>query len=142
MTLGRGAPDPGTTSDLRTVTGLRWWRDPRGRTRALLIGFGAVALAGMLITAVFNYLLAGDNRQLVVTMQQGVTDADRATLKQACGSLPGVTVVPDKGAQDRQYRFPVRFTIGGTSPAQEAALESCINGFPDLVRGVLSEGDR
>ena len=107
----------------------------------LLAGFAVLALIGMLIPAVFNHLLAGDTRQLVVTMQQGVTQADRDTLKQACGSLPGVSLVPDRGAAEAQYRFPVRFLIGGATDAQEAALEECIDRYPSLVRGVLTEGD-
>lgn len=121
---------------------MSWWRDTKGRTRALLVGFGALAVAGILIPAVFNYLLAGDSRQLVVTMQQGVSDADRATLKQACGSLPGVSVVADKGAREAQYRFPVRFRISNTTDVQEAALEACIDRYRPIVRGVLTEADR
>ncbi len=119
---------------------MTWWRTSEGRTRALLLGFGLVALGGMLVAG-SRYLTAGDQRQLVVTLEQGVTQADRVTLKQACGSLPGISLVPDKGAADRQYRFPVRFLIGDTTPEQEAALEQCINRYPQLVRGVLSEGD-
>lgn len=112
---------------------------PRSRNRALLIGFGVLALIGVLLPATFNYLLAGDRRQLVVTMRQGVSDADRETLKQACGSLPGITVVPDRGEREAQYRFPVRFRISDTTQTEEAALNACINGYPQLVRGVLTE---
>ena len=112
----------------------------RGNT-VLLAAFGVLALVGMLIAGVSNHLFAGDQRQLVVTMEQGVTQADRDTLKQACGTLPGVQLVPDRGATTAQYRFPVRFLIGGATAQQEAALEACINRFPQLVRGVLTEGD-
>ncbi len=119
-----------------------WWRDPKGRTRALLAAFGVVALSGMLVTGVFDHLLAPDTRQLVVTLQQGVTQADREALKRDCGGLPGIAVVADQGAADKQYRFPVRFDIGGTTPQQEAALEQCIGEHASLVRGFLSEGDR
>lgn len=126
---------------MRENDGMRWWRDPKGRTRALLVAFGVVALFGMLIAGFTNHLFAGDQRQLVVTMQQGVTEADRNTLKLTCGNLPGVSLVADQGAADKQYRLPVRFRIANTTPAQEAALEQCINGFPRLVRGVLTEGD-
>lgn len=112
---------------------------PRARNRALLIGFGVLGLIGILLPAVFNHLLAGDTRQLVVTMQQGVTQQDRVDLKEACGGLPGIRVVADRGAPSAQYRFPVRFDIGGTTPAQEAALEACITRYPELVRGVLTE---
>ncbi len=118
---------------------MTWWRDPKGRTRALLIAFGLVALGGMVVAG-SKQLTQGDTRQLVVTLQQGVTQADRQTLKDACGTLPGISVVPDKGAAERQYRFPVRFAIGGSTPAQEAALEQCIGGYPQLVRGFLAEG--
>ena len=110
----------------------------------LIVCFAALALAGILVTGVFNYLLAGDPRVLVVTMKQGVGEQARDRLKQDCGSLPGITVVADRGNPDPeiQGRFPVRFGIGGTTPAQEAALETCINDHSDIVRGLLSEGDR
>ena len=85
----------------RITSGRRW----------LLVGFAVLALVGILLPGIFDYLLGGDRRQLVVTMQQGVSEADRDTLKQACGSLPGVTVVDDQGAAEAQYRFPVRFRI-------------------------------
>lgn len=104
--------------------------------------FGGLALAGMLITAVFNHLLAGDTRQLVVTMAVDVAQADRVTLKQDCGALPGISVVADAGAAERQYRFPVRFALGGSTDAQESALYACINDHSTLVRGYLTEGDR
>ena len=125
-----------------TMHPMTWWRDSKGRTRALLLGFGALALVGILLPGIYNYLLAGDRRQLVVTLQQGVSDADRDTIKQACGTLPGITVVADQGARERQYRFPVRFRISDSTPAQEAALNDCINRYPQLVRGVLTERDR
>jgi len=116
----------------RITSGRRW----------LLVGFAVLALVGILLPGIFDYLLGGDRRQLVVTMQQGVSEADRDTLKQACGSLPGVTVVDDQGAAEAQYRFPVRFRISDSTAAQEAALEQCITGYPQLVRGVLTERDR
>ena len=124
-----------------TMPRMSWWRTSRGRTQALLLGFAVVALFGMLVTAVFNYLLAGDERVVVVTMQQGVTDQDRTTLKEQCGILPGVAVVPDRGAREAQYRFPVRFDISGTTTQQEAALQDCIGRYPQLVRGLITEGD-
>lgn len=120
---------------------MTWWRDPRGRTKALLVAFGVVALFGMLVAGVSNQLLGGDRRVLVVTLEQGVSQADRDTLKTACGTLPGVTVVADRGAPERQYRLPVRFGITGASVQQEAALEACIGRYPDLVRGFITQGD-
>jgi hypothetical protein len=114
------------------------------RTQSVLIVcFGALALASILVTGVFNYLLAGDRRVLVVTMQQGVGEQARQQLKDDCGALPGVTVVPDKGNPDPriQGRFPVRFKIGGVTSAQEAALESCVTAHGSMVRGYLIEGD-
>lgn len=120
---------------------MRWWRDPKGRTQAMLVAFGVLALAGILIGGLPR-LTEGDRRQLVVTLEQGVTQADRETVKQACGSLPGITLVDDQGDPERQYRFPVRFRISDSTPAQEAALNACIAGYPQLVRGVLTERDR
>jgi hypothetical protein len=125
-----------------TMHRMTWWRDSKGRTRVLLVGFAALALLGVLLPGIYDYLLAGDRRQLVVTLQQGVSDGDRETLKQACGTLPGITVVADQGARERQYRFPVRFRISDSTPAEEAALNACIDRYPQLVRGVLTERDR
>lgn len=126
--------DPGLGSGAR--------REPDRRNRLLLTGFGVLALIGILIPATFNYLLAGDSRQLVVTLVPGVTDADRDTLKRECGSLPGITVVGDRGAREKQYRFPVRFRISDTTSEQEAALQACVDRYPTLVRGVTTERDR
>jgi hypothetical protein len=115
------------------------------RTQTVLIaGFAVLSLAAILVTGVFNYLLAGDPRVLVVTMKQEVGQEAREQLKRDCGSLPGVSVVADKGDKSPlvQGRFPVRFKIGDTTPAQEAALERCINEHSELVRGLLTEGDR
>lgn len=112
------------------------------RNRLLITGFGVLALIGVLLPGVFNYLLGGDRRVLVVTMEQYVSDADRDRVRQECGELPGVSVVADQGAREKQYRFPVRFRISDTTQEQEAALNGCIDRFPDLVRGVLTERDR
>ena len=115
------------------------------RTQSVLVaGFAALALTAMLITGVFDFLLAGDPRVLVVTMKQNVGEPARDQLKIDCGGLPGVTVVADQGNGDPrvQGRFPVRFKIGDTTPRQEAALEECINRHPGTVRGLLTEGDR
>ncbi len=108
-------------------------------TKALIGGFGTVVVVGMVLTGVFNYLLAGDDRVVVVTMQQGAGQGAREELKRDCGTLPGVTVVPDRGRQDPQIqgRFPVRFSIAGATPAQEAALTECLNRHPRTVRGFL-----
>lgn len=114
-------------------------RDSRSWNRILLIAFGVLMATGSLIGAVAA-LVGGDTRELVVTMQQGITQADRQTLKDDCGALPGISVVPDQGAADKQYRFPVRFQIGNTTTSQEAALEACINDHHNLVRGVLTGG--
>ena len=113
-------------------------------TTVLLTCFAALALSAMLITGVFDFLLAGDPRVLVVTMKQNVGESARVQLKTDCGRLPGVTVVPDQGNSDPQVqgRFPVRFKIGDTTPRQEAVLEECINRHAATVRGLLTEGDR
>jgi hypothetical protein len=115
------------------------------RTNTLLLAlFGVLAAGSIVVTGVFDKLLAGDPRVLVVTMTQDAGQADRDLLKRACGSLPGVSVVADKGNPDPavQGRFPVRFKIGNTTPRQEAALEECIDKHRDIVRGLLTEGDR
>lgn len=114
------------------------------RSKVLIALAGALALLSMLITGVFDFLLAPPNKVLVVTMAQDAGQADRLQLKADCGSLPGVVLVKDQGnpAASVQGRFPVRFDIGRATQQQEAALEACINQHSRVVRGFLTEGDR
>lgn len=106
----------------------------------VVVTFATLALLSMLLTAV-AVLLRGDQRVLVVTMAQDAGQARRDALKQACGSLPGIGVVADKGNPDPrvQGRFPVRFSLSGATPEQESALYTCVN-RQQGVRGFLVEG--
>ena len=119
-----------------------WWRDAQARNKALLIAFAAIALTGMLFTAFTNYLFAGDQRVLRVTMVQDAGQPAREALKRACGDLPGISVVPDKGNPDPriQGRFPVRFDVADTTPAEYSALTGCID-RQDKVLGYITEND-
>lgn len=122
----------------------RWWQDAASRDRVLLVTFATLALTGILYPAFTNYLFAGDRRVLVVTMAQDAGQEARQTLKDTCGSLPGISLVADQGNPDPriQGRFPVRFDIAGTTPGQQTALEKCISDNSALgVRGFLVEGD-
>jgi hypothetical protein len=109
----------------------------------ILIGVGgAIVLFGMLIAG-FNILFGPPKLVEVVTMTQDATQEDRQALKAACGSLPGVRVVPDQGnpSVEIQGRFPVRFDLGHATTSQRITLESCINKHGSKVRGFLAEGD-
>lgn len=119
-----------------------WWRDARLRTRAVVGVFAVLALGGILFPAFTNYLFAGDQRVLVVTMTQDAGQPAREALKQACGDLPGVRVVADRGNPDPrvQGRFPVRFDIADITDRELGALTSCINRQLG-VRGLLTEND-
>jgi hypothetical protein len=119
-----------------------WWKDSQARTRAVLVVFAVLALGGILFPAFTNYLFAGDRRILVVTMEQGVGQQTREALRVACGSLPGVDLIADKGNPDPriQGRFPVRFDIADISNQDYARLTACINQQPG-VRGFLEEGN-
>lgn len=112
------------------------------RTKVLITIGAALVVVSMLVTAV-NILLSPAKRVLVVTMVQDSVQADREALKQACGDLPGVKVVADRGNPDPhvQGRFPVRFDIGTATYDQERALTACINQHGSKVRGFLNEGD-
>ena len=98
----------------------------------------------ILFPAFTEYLFAGDERVMVVTMEQGSGQEARVALKEACGDLPGISVVPDRGNPDPriQGRFPVRFDIADTTKQQEAALIRCLNENRELgVLGYLPEKD-
>ena len=110
----------------------------------VLIGIGAaIVLFGMLVAG-FNILFGPPRLVEVVTMTQDAVEADRQALKDACGGLPGITVVADTGNKDPeiQGRFPVRFDLAKATTEQRIALESCINQHGEKVRGFLAEGDR
>lgn len=113
------------------------------RAKVLIAIAGVLGLLSILITGVFTYLLAPPNKVLVVSMVAGTGESAREQLKADCGKLPGVKVVADQGSRnpDIQGRFPVRFQIGLASPAQEAALEACINRHTTVL-GYLAEGDQ
>ena len=119
-----------------------WWRDAQQRTRAVVGVFLALALAGILFPAFTNYLFAGDQRVMVVTMAPNAGQPAREALKAACGDLPGISVVPDRGNPDPriQGRFPVRFDVSDTTPAEYAALAGCINEQPGTL-GYITEND-
>ena len=112
------------------------------RSKVLVSIFAGLLLLSMLITA-FTILFGPPKRVLVVTMTQDAQQSDRIALKQACGHLPGVVLVPDQGnpSASVQGRFPVRFDIGHATTDQETALHSCINAHGSKVRGFLNEGD-
>lgn len=114
------------------------------RTKVLIAVGGVLVLVSMLVTAVFNYLLAAPKKVIVVTMKVDAGQSGRQLLKGDCGPLPGVRTVADQGnpSPHVQGRFPVRFDIGRATQQQEAALESCINRHSDIVLGFISEGDR
>ena len=103
--------------------------------------FAGLALIGILIAG-FDNLLEGDRRVLVVTMDLDTEQEQRAALKRACGDLPGVSVIADRGDPSGQRNFPVRFDIAGTTLRQEAALQACINEHAELgVTGFQTEND-
>lgn len=123
--------------------GRTWWRDARRRNRVALVGFASLCLLGILWAGVVGYLLGGDRRVLVVTMAQDADQDDRDRLKRACGSLPSVEVVEDRGDPDPrlQGRFAVRFRISGASFSERAALEECVGQQPGVRGFLVQRGD-
>lgn len=111
--------------------------------RILVTVFATLVFGSMLLAGVFAYFVNGKDLQLVVTLRQPATQPAREGLKQDCGALPGIRVVPDRGNPDPrvQGRFPVRFSIKDASYSQQSALEACLNRHPEVL-GFLSEGDR
>lgn len=119
-----------------------WWRDAGTRNRVAVGIFAGLALFGILFVAFTNYLFAGDQRVVRVTMVQDAGQPAREALREACGSLPGVRQVPDRGNPDPriQGRFPVRFAVSDITPAQFAALTACIENQPGTL-GTITEND-
>ena len=119
-----------------------WWQDADRRNRFAVVVLAALMLSSMLFVA-FTILLRGDTRVMVVTMEPNVGQANRDGLRAACGDLPGITPVKDRGNPDPnvQGRFPVRFDIAGTTIVQEAALVECLNANQARygIRGFLPE---
>lgn len=123
-----------------------WYRDRRKRDRATVYGFAALGVGGVLLAGVLQFA-EGDQRQVVATLERDVSLTPqvlaerRQLLKDACGGLPGVALVPDRGDPDAQWRLPVRFSVRGTTGAQRAALEACLSERDDIVRGYRIEGE-
>lgn len=121
------------------------WRDPSRRNRLVLIVFAVIMIGGMLYTGFTSYLFAGDQRVLVVTLANNAGQDKREGLKAACGTMPGVSVVADRGNPDPavQGRFPVRFDIAGIDSLQYADLIRCLdqNQPRFLIVGYLPEKD-
>ena len=142
VTDTRGVAAPSGEQRTGTRPTRHWWQQREGRNRALLVTFAAIALLGILYPAFTNYLFAGDQRVVRVTMVQNAGQSAREALKQACGDLPGVRVVPDRGNPDPriQGRFPVRFDVADTTPQQYSALSGCINRQPKVL-GFITEND-
>lgn len=110
-------------------------------TKWLLGSFFAVVVTGIVLTGVYQKLLAGDQRVMVVSMEQDAGQPAREELKRDCGDLPGVSVVPDRGDASPQVqgRFPVRFRIAGATTQQEAALVRCLDEHQETVLGFFVE---
>jgi hypothetical protein len=113
------------------------------RGNRALLWVGGLLMTASIVTAGVFASFVEHSRVLVVTMDEGVTQAVREALRAACGGLPGVTAVADKGNPDPsvQARFPVRFDITDATTREEAALNSCVEA-QEGVRGFLVEGDR
>ncbi len=138
-----GAAQGALREDRGVTTSTRSTPPMATRTKVLITVFGVLVLFSMLVTGVFDFLLAPPKKVLVVTMQQGAGQPARQQLKDDCGHLPGVALVEDQGNPDPavQGRFPVRFDLGGAADPQEAKLEACVSRHP-TVRGFLTEGDQ
>ena len=126
---GAGAPRPVVQRLFRDAHTVKGSARMLGLTGVLSVAHGMEDLLGLL----------RDGR---VAVRRDLVDLLLASSDGIARALPGITVVADQGARERQYRFPVRFRISDSTPAEEAALNACIDRYPQLVRGVLTERDR
>lgn len=117
----------------------QWWQGRKGRNRLILLGFGLIVLSFMIFNGT-GILTAGDTRQVVVGLTKPATDAQRAEVKARCGSLPGITVVEDRGDPAKQRNLPVRFALRGSTVKQEIALDACIEDLGPLVASIDIDG--
>lgn len=120
---------------------MEWWRDRQRRNRVALIAFAVLGVGSIVLAGSLQWA-EGDRRVVVVTMQTGSGEPARQLVKDDCGDLPGVSVVPDQGDPSAriQGRFPVRLRIAGATVRQEAALHACLAEHGDVVRGFITEG--
>lgn len=132
-------PDPPGGLDLppqrfRTAPRQRW-----GDLQWFFLLAFVVLVTGTVVAGLATQL--DDERTVNVLLRDGFTAADVDRLREACGTLPGIGVLPppreDKASS---RRYPIRFDIGGTSGNQVTALTGCLDADP-LVRGVLVEGE-
>lgn len=114
---------------------MRWWEGRRGTNRILIGCFAFLACTAIVVVGVFTQLLSGESRHVSVTMRPGITDAQRQTVKDLCGGLPGISVIAEGGNQSMQNPAPVRFRLANNDAQQESAFYACLNGFPTIVQG-------
>lgn len=114
---------------------MRWWEGRQGTNRILIGCFAFLAFTAIVVVGVFTRLLSGESRAVSVTMRPGITDAQRQTVKDVCGGLPGISVIAEGGDQSMQSRVPVRFRLASSDVQQESAFYACLNDFPTIVQG-------
>lgn len=126
---------------LADVTAPPTRRRRRPTRQQVLLTLGFLVLLGGTLQGFFFSQQRQDQRVLVVFLRPEATAAQRTEVRLACGR-PETPAVADQGggAADLQARFPLRFSLRGATPAQEVALQSCLAGYPRVVRSFDTEG--
>ncbi len=105
--------------------------------RALWIaGVGIAAMLGAVfyLTAFTRYGDSMREREVVAQFDHSAPRAQRDAVRQACGDLPAVDVVPPGPGTLRSIQLnDVRFRVDNASPAQLNALYQCLRVQPGVV---------
>ena len=124
---------PGSAEALAVVPRPPWYR----RRGSLLLAVLLVAFTAQMVTTALRTQVE-DTREVVAVLRQDVSVDQRDAVRDRCGTLPGVSVVPDQGRDDLVRRFGARFSIAGSTGREEAGLYACLDQFT-YVLGIERE---
>lgn len=110
-----------------------WYRRP---ATVVLVVLATLFAVQMVTTALRTQLT--DEREVIALLRQGVTTEQREEVRSTCGAIEGIEVVEDRGTPEQVRRFGARFSVAGTTRAQERDLYRCL-GELEVVQGVETD---
>jgi hypothetical protein len=77
------------------------------------------------------------SQQVVVSFQDGASNAARLAVRAACGRLPNVSAAPlPAGVPLSASLSQVIYNVDHASPADDARLQVCLSRYPSVVAGL------